>query len=1050
MGRDPRWFVTQAPQALFVAVLLACFSLPSFAAAQVAWPADADWTALERDGMPIDDVEGDVTGSRDIVGDAANPAGFIYSDATYLYFRIRLDDDPRDNTQTGLQPFSWGVEFETDGNLDDFEALAMVDGIANPEIVSLQENTVQGTIGDPSDQAEVEIATYLFTDNGRVVTAASMFSGDADYFLDFAVPWSDLALVGITPGSSFGIILGSGNSANSFAADIGTSIADEVSDPVECDATGCGGVPLSLTIDSPADGASLPTSTPTVSGTTEPGAQVTIVYNAGTADEQTATVTADPVTGAFSHTPATPLPEGANTVDTTATTGNQTGTDSVSFDVDTIAPVVSIDDPADGSMTADRRPAISGTADPNANLTLVFNAGTASEQTVTVTADAAGDWTFTPAGDLPTGTNRVDATQIDAAGNTGTDSVSFTVDVGGDVAINTPVEGSSTNDSTPDVSGTGAPGATITIVINPGTADEETATVAVDPDGNWSYTTMMALGEGEQSIDVTQDDNGTSTSDTVSFEVDLTAPAVQINDPSDGSVTADSTPEIEGATTEGGVEITIVIDAGTPDERVATVMADANGNWSYTPATPLADGQHTVDVTATDEAGNTGTDTSSFEVDSNLPFVAINTPAHQGTISESQPTIAGRADPGLEVTLTLNPGTPDEQVVTVTADANGNWSYTPDMPLDDGTYQVRASVTAQDGGMSSDEIEFEIDATAPEIVIDAPAEGSAISDSTPTISGTTEPGAAVEVTVGGMTYTTTADGNGGWSVEVADGLEEGEQTATVKATDEAGNESEESVTFTVDTSPPALTVDTPAEGEEVEPAPTVAGTADPGTQIEVYVDGVLVGETTADENGDWSLEISDDDALGSGDHVVTVIGRDGAGNETSIDVNVTVGIGDDRDGDGIPDDVEEMLGTDPDNDDSDGDGLLDGEEVNDWGTDPLDPDTDDDGLDDGDEIEAGTNPNAGDTDSDGLSDREEIDLGTDPRTPDTDGGGVYDGAEVERGTDPLDPDDDRASGQLLSGSGGCSTTGPTHSAGWLLLVGLLFAGANGVRRRRRR
>jgi hypothetical protein len=63
----------------------------------------------------------------------------------------------------------------------------------------------------------------------------------------------------------------------------------------------------------------------------------------------------------------------------------------------------------------------------------------------------------------------------------------------------------------------------------------------------------------------------------------------------------------------------------------------------------------------------------------------------------------------------------------------------------------------------------------------------------------------------------------------------------------------------------------------------------------------------------------------------------------------------DSDGDGLPDDEEIILGTDPNNPDSDGDGLADGDEVI-VGTDPLDPDTDGDGYNDGVEVGSGTNP----------------------------------------------------------------------------------------------
>jgi len=64
----------------------------------------------------------------------------------------------------------------------------------------------------------------------------------------------------------------------------------------------------------------------------------------------------------------------------------------------------------------------------------------------------------------------------------------------------------------------------------------------------------------------------------------------------------------------------------------------------------------------------------------------------------------------------------------------------------------------------------------------------------------------------------------------------------------------------------------------------------------------------------------------------------------------------DSDADGLLDEEEKKLGTDPKKKDSDNDGLADFEEVNVYGTDPNDPDTDKDGVSDGDEVKRGRNP----------------------------------------------------------------------------------------------
>ncbi len=104
----------------------------------------------------------------------------------------------------------------------------------------------------------------------------------------------------------------------------------------------------------------------------------------------------------------------------------------------------------------------------------------------------------------------------------------------------------------------------------------------------------------------------------------------------------------------------------------------------------------------------------------------------------------------------------------------------------------------------------------------------------------------------------------------------------------------------------------------------------------------------------------------------------------------------DSDGDGLADEEEQRLGTDPNNPDSDGDGLSDYEEVRTHGTDPLKADTDGDGLSDGDEINVRhTDPLKTDTDDDGIPDKIEIDSGCmDPNNNDSDGDSYLDGVEA--------------------------------------------------------
>lgn len=144
----------------------------------------------------------------------------------------------------------------------------------------------------------------------------------------------------------------------------------------------------------------------------------------------------------------------------------------------------------------------------------------------------------------------------------------------------------------------------------------------------------------------------------------------------------------------------------------------------------------------------------------------------------------------------------------------------------------------------------------------------------------------------------------------------------------------------------------------------------------------------------------------------------------------------DFDGDGVSDDREAELGTDPFDADSDDDGLIDGKEIE-VGTDPLNSDTDSDGMLDGwevlfeldpltddsqldpdgdqlkniEEFNAGSNPNSSDTDGDGINDFDEVNTyGTNPASADSDGDGLTDPDEINTyQTDPLDADTDNDS-----------------------------------------
>src|SRR5690606_23056589 len=150
---------------------------------------------------------------------------------------------------------------------------------------------------------------------------------------------------------------------------------------------------------------------------------------------------------------------------------------------------------------------------------------------------------------LAEGDHTITAVQTDIAGNQSAPATrSFAIDTTAPAApaITSPTDGGITGDATPQVSGTGEAGSTVTLVDED---DNPVCTATVQSDGTWTCTPSTALGDGEHTLTATQTDaaGNTSPGDSVTFAVDATAPtAPAITAPADGVVTNNATPTIAG------------------------------------------------------------------------------------------------------------------------------------------------------------------------------------------------------------------------------------------------------------------------------------------------------------------------------------------------------------------------------------------------------------------------------------------------------------------------------------------------------------------------
>ncbi|HEP8595716.1 TPA: BapA prefix-like domain-containing protein, partial [Pseudomonas aeruginosa] len=465
---------------------------------------------------------------------------------------------------------------------------------------------------------------------------------------------------------------------------------------------------------------------------------------------------------------------------------------------------------------------LSGTAEAGVTIVITDGNGNPIGQT---SADANGNWSFTPGSQLPDGTV-VNVVARDAAGNS-SPATSITVD---GVAPSAPVVEPSNGS---ELSGTAEPGSSVTLTDGNGNPIGQTT---ADANGNWSFTPSTPLPDGTVVNVVARDAAGNS-SPPASVTVDAVAPATPTVDPSNGTTLS--------GTAEPGATVTLTDGNGNP---IGQVTADGSGNWTFTPSTPLPNGT-VVNATATDPSGNASSP-ASVTVDAVAPATPVVNPSN-GT------TLSGTAEPGATVTLTDGNGNPIGQV---TADGSGNWSFTPTTPLPNGTV-VNATATDASGNTSAGS-SVTVDSVAPATPVINPSNGT-------TLSGTAEPGSSVTLTDGNGNPIgqVTADGSGNWSFTPSTPLADG-TVVNATATDPAGNTSGQGSTTVDGVAPTTPTVN-------LSNGSSLSGTAEPGSTV-ILTDGNgnPIAEVTADGSGNWTYTPSTPIANGT---VVNVVAQDAAG-----------------------------------------------------------------------------------------------------------------------------------------------------------------------------
>ena len=492
---------------------------------------------------------------------------------------------------------------------------------------------------------------------------------------------------------------------------------------------------------------------------------------------------------------------------------------------------------------------VTGTAEPGSTVTVTFPDGTTSAGT----ADDDGNYTVKISDDVDLqGGEELEVTATDKAGNT---SEKATTTVADKTAPDAPTA-NDVNSEDKQLTGKAEPGSEVTVDI-PG---HDPIKGAADQDGNYSIDLPTDLQGGEELTVTAKDKDGNVSGETKKTVTDATAPAK----PSVEGV--NSTDKEVTGTAEPGSTVTVKF----PGNKTGTATADEDGKYTVEiPDEVKLSGGEELEVTATDKAGNTSDKATTTVADKTAP----DAPTADDITSES-PSVKGKAEPGSTITVNI----PGHDPITGTVDDNGN--YEIDLPKDlQGGEEVTITATDKDGNVSSETKKTVTDTTAP-----VKPSVNGVSSTDKEVTGQAEPGSEVTVHFpDGTTSKATADRDGNYSVEVPDSVNlKGGEELEVTATDKAGNTSDAATTTVTDTTAPTE----PTVNGVNSTDKAITGHAEPGSTVTVTFPDGTTATGTADDDGNYTIEIPDNVKLNGGETVsVTATDKDGnTSNPTSVTV----------------------------------------------------------------------------------------------------------------------------------------------------------------------
>ncbi|AGK69676.1 large repetitive protein [Salmonella enterica subsp. enterica serovar Typhi str. Ty21a] len=562
-----------------------------------------------------------------------------------------------------------------------------------------------------------------------------------------------------------------------------------------------------------------------------------------------------------------------------------------------------------------------------------------------------GVWDYTWLADVGEGKHTLTVEATDKAGNKTTQQLDFIIDTllsEPTIVLDSTDDSGTKGDNLTNVNkptfllgNIDADARYVTVEVQHG-GTKEVLTATKDATGNWSVTPIGTWADGDYTLTVrVEDEAGNekhSASLTVTVDTQITIDVIElVNDngiPGD-NMTNDAHPQFR-VTVPGDVnEVSLSIDGGVT--WVKAMQSATPGVWNYTWPKTVADGDYTLTVKATDNAGNTVTRTLDFTIDTTLstPVIVLDSADDSGVhgdnmTNRTQPTFALQHidDDAVRVTVSVEHGG-----VTTTFDATkdaGGWTFTPTGAWADGDYTLSVSVEDKAGNTSHSAsltvtVDTQIAINNIELVNDSGIPNDNLTNNVRPHFQVTVPTDVNVVRLsidGGKTWfnATQSATPGVWDYTWLADVGEGKHTLTVEATDKAGNKTTQQLDFIIDTllSEPTIvldnTDDSGTKGDNLTNVnkPTfLLGNIDADARyvtVEVQHGGTKeVLTATKGATGIWS--VTPTGTWADGDYTLTVRVEDDAGNvkysaplTVTVDTQITIDVIELVNDNGIPGD----------------------------------------------------------------------------------------------------------------------------------------------------